>query len=255
MTPDDYDHVGVRNLGHQKRMIGMVAQLKERAFNAEEAIQEIPKKKTLGALTKRKQNMEHRAGLLGNFSRLLDSLTKQFLQLMKQFDDLAPHFEDIMGSGEELMEQARMGIFQMKEKVATCEELVAGEWDELNSEARKASGDLSCNRSNVDMWSGLMAELQMPIIPPTPKKAKSEKEIEEVVKRFYGAQRTMESKLRQKAMLEDNERRKMATAAFREGKIIGSVLDIYDSDQRKQKHNDFMARHWQAHLDSLKKKG
>lgn len=242
-------------MGHQKRLIGMVAQLKDQAFNTEEAIKEIPKKKTLGTLVKRKRNMELRSGLLGNFSRLLEDLTKQFVQLTEQFDDLLPHFEDIMGAGEELMEQARTGIFQLKEKVTTCEDLVAGEWDMLNSEARKVSGDLSVNRSNIDLWSGLMAELAMPIIPPTPKKAKSEKEIEEVVKRFYGSHLTQEKTRRQKAQLEDGERRKMATAAFREGKIIGSTLDIYDSDQRKQKNDDFMARHWQAHLDSLKKKG
>lgn len=145
ITPGIFDQVGVRNLGHQKRILDKIAELKEVSFKTQESIADSPENAHVVALLKRHRDVERRNGHLKSIQEVLTDLTKKgvFGILQEHVDGLG-----IKGS-KDLVTQADDTINQFKTKIEDYEKTLAEERALLFSDAAKTASDLGCSPAEL----------------------------------------------------------------------------------------------------------
>lgn len=154
------EHLGIRSLGHQHRIIEEVEKLKELAFDPGESEKESHPKHQVVQLVKRQQDLADKVKCLKDVNVLLNDLAKTGL-----FGKLGQAVKTLgMEGGKELVTQVYDSICQLKTKLAEAEQDLFEKRAALNLEGSKAAGMLGC--SHADLFKSLSSCVSMPSLAP-----------------------------------------------------------------------------------------
>mmetsp|Transcript_21929 Transcript_21929/g.39752 ORF Transcript_21929/g.39752 Transcript_21929/m.39752 type:complete len:335 (-) Transcript_21929:43-1047(-) len=145
ITPAILDQIGVRNLGHQSRILNKVAELKEAAFRTQGSIDDVAERKHVMAFVKRQRDLERRESHLKTMQQVLVDLTKKgvFGILQESVQALG------MDGGKDLVTSADDSLSQLKTKIAECEKTLSEERAVLFSDVTKTASDLGCPTADL----------------------------------------------------------------------------------------------------------